>query len=126
MDNMQGIKTGPVICKTGGDCMSKFIYSFGIILFGLSLGYMTQVLVRRDRVTLPIDLDALRLLLQRIALLFVNPVSSFVQYYRRRFVKFQRCRPTRILRNHHYRFCAPDDHHAADVNRSGFKIQKSS
>ena len=75
MGNLQVIKTEPVICKAGGNFMAKFIYSFGIILFGLSLGYVTQVLVRRDRVKLPIDIDALRILLQRIALLFVNPIA---------------------------------------------------
>ena len=55
--------------------MSKFIYSFGIILFGLSLGYMIQMLVRRERISLPIDIDALRILLQRIALLVINPIA---------------------------------------------------
>lgn len=75
MGNLQVIKTEPVICKAGGDCMSKFIYSFGIILFGLSLGYVIQLLVRRNRIKLPIDIDALRLLLQRIALLVVNPIA---------------------------------------------------
>ena len=55
--------------------MSKFIYSFGIILFGLSLGYMIQILVRRERIGLPIDIDALRIRLQSIALLFVNPIA---------------------------------------------------
>jgi len=60
MGNLQVIKTEPVICKAGGDCMSKFIYSFGIILFGLSLGYVIQLLVRRNRIKLPIDIDAFR------------------------------------------------------------------
>ena len=55
--------------------MSKFIYSFGIILFGLSLGYIIQILVRRKLIKLPIHIDGLRKLLQRIALLFVNPVA---------------------------------------------------
>jgi hypothetical protein len=55
--------------------MSKFIYSFGIILFGLSLGYIIQMLVRRERIRLPIDIDALRILLQRIALLVINPIA---------------------------------------------------
>jgi predicted permease len=55
--------------------MSKFIYSFGVILFGLSLGYMIQILVRRERIKLPIDIDALRRLLQCIALLLVNPIA---------------------------------------------------
>ncbi|MGD2097340.1 MAG: hypothetical protein PVG35_07135 [Desulfobacterales bacterium] len=55
--------------------MTKFIYSFGIILFGLLLGYLIQVLVRRKRIELPIHIDDLRKLLQRIALLFLNPVA---------------------------------------------------
>jgi len=75
MDNLQGIKNKPGICKAGEHCMSKFIYSFSIIIFGLSLGYMIQMLVRRERIRLPIDIDALRILLQRIALLVVNPIA---------------------------------------------------
>lgn len=55
--------------------MSKFIYSFSIIIFGLSLGYMIQILVKRELIKLPIHIDGLRKLLQRIALLFVNPVA---------------------------------------------------
>jgi predicted permease len=55
--------------------MTKFIYSFGIILFGLSLGYMIQILVGRNWISLSIPIDGLRKLLQRIALLFVNPVA---------------------------------------------------
>jgi len=55
--------------------MSKFIYSFGIILTGLALGYVIQMLVGRGMIRLPIPIDRLRKLLQRIALLFVNPVA---------------------------------------------------
>ena len=55
--------------------MTKFIYSFGIILFGLSLGYVIQILVSRSWIRLPIPIDDLRKLLQRFALLFVNPVA---------------------------------------------------
>jgi len=55
--------------------MSKFIYSFSIILFGLSLGYLIQILAKRGRIKLPIDIDALRIRLQRIALLLINPVA---------------------------------------------------
>jgi hypothetical protein len=55
--------------------MSKFIYSFGIIFFGLSLGYTIQILVGRGMVRLPISIDLLRKHLQRIALLFINPVA---------------------------------------------------
>jgi predicted permease len=55
--------------------MSKFVYSFGIIVTGLSLGYVIQILVGRGMIRLPIPIDRLRKLLQRIALLFVNPVA---------------------------------------------------
>ena len=55
--------------------MSKFIYSFSIILFGLSLGYLIQILVRQERISLPIHIDDFRKLLQRIALLFLNPIA---------------------------------------------------
>lgn len=55
--------------------MSKFAYSFGIILMGLSLGYMIQILVEHAVIRLPVPIDRLRKLLQRIALLFVNPVA---------------------------------------------------
>lgn len=73
--NLQGIKAEPRVCEAGKDFMAKFIYSLSIILFGLSLGYMTQILVRYDWIKLPIDIDALRILLQRIALLFINPIA---------------------------------------------------
>jgi hypothetical protein len=55
--------------------MSKFAYSFGIILTGLSLGYVIQVLVGIGLIRLPIPIDLLRKHLQRIALLFINPVA---------------------------------------------------
>ncbi len=57
--------------------MSKFIYSFSIILFGLSLGYVIQILVRRERIKLPVHIDDLRKLLQRTALLFLNPIAKY-------------------------------------------------
>lgn len=55
--------------------MAKFAYSFGIILFGLLSGYCVQILVQRDRLRLPMPIDDLRKLLQKIALLFVNPIA---------------------------------------------------
>jgi hypothetical protein len=55
--------------------MSKLILSFAIILFGLLLGYGIQLLVNRNLLRLPISVDHLRKLLQRTALLFVNPVA---------------------------------------------------
>jgi predicted permease len=55
--------------------MSKFIYSLGIILFGLSLGYVVRLLSERAGFPLPVPVDRVRKSLQRAALLFVNPVA---------------------------------------------------
>lgn len=55
--------------------MIKLLYSLGLILFGLSLGYVLQVLVNSGRLALPMPIDALRKMLQKIALLFLNPVA---------------------------------------------------
>ena len=66
------------ICSIGSTkrlSMFKFFYSFSIIVFGLSLGYAIQVLVNRNMVKLPISIDRIRKILQRTALLFVNPVA---------------------------------------------------
>jgi len=55
--------------------MAKFFYSFGIIIFGLALGYIFQILVNRKLINLPLPIDDLRKLLQKVALLFLNPVA---------------------------------------------------
>jgi len=55
--------------------MSKILYSLGLIGFGLALGYLFQLLVERGRISLPIPIDNLRKLLQKIALLGLNPVA---------------------------------------------------
>ena len=55
--------------------LSKLLFSFGIILSGLLLGYAVQVLSARGLIRFPVSLDALRKGLQRTALLFVNPVA---------------------------------------------------
>jgi len=55
--------------------IAKFIYSFSIIFFGLLSGYGVQFLVQRGRLNLPMPIDDLRKLLQKIALLFVNPIA---------------------------------------------------
>ncbi|MBN2126583.1 MAG: hypothetical protein JW821_19950 [Deltaproteobacteria bacterium] len=55
--------------------MTKFFLSFGIIVFGLALGYALQVLAGRGILRPPVPLDRLRLLLQKTALLFLNPVA---------------------------------------------------
>ncbi|CAB5079494.1 hypothetical protein D3OALGA1CA_462 [Olavius algarvensis associated proteobacterium Delta 3] len=54
--------------------MTKILYSLGVIGFGLSLGYVVQILVQKGRISLPIEIDDLRKLLQKIALLGLNPV----------------------------------------------------
>ena len=55
--------------------LSMLLYSFGIILSGLLLGYAAQVLAARGLIRLPVSMDTLRKGLQRTALLFVNPVA---------------------------------------------------
>ena len=55
--------------------MSKFIYSFAIVFTGLLLGYAIQILVGRKHISFGITNDDLRKLLQKAALLFVNPVA---------------------------------------------------
>lgn len=55
--------------------MNKIFFSFGILLFGLALGYAIQILVNRGVLKLPLQIGRLRLLLQKVALLFCNPVA---------------------------------------------------
>jgi predicted permease len=55
--------------------VSKFLFSFGVIAFGLSSGYLLQIASSRGILTLPLGIDQLRKLLQKAALLFVNPVT---------------------------------------------------
>ena len=55
--------------------MSKFIYSFAIIFMGLLLGYVTQILVWRGHLELKMPIDDLRQILQKAALMFVNPIA---------------------------------------------------
>jgi hypothetical protein len=55
--------------------MTQFAYSLSIIAFGLLLGYFTQLASSRGLIRLPLSIEELRKSLQRIALLFVNPVA---------------------------------------------------
>jgi len=55
--------------------VAKLIYSFGLILFGLLVGYAIQKLADRSLTRLPVSIEVLRKWLQRTALLFVNPVA---------------------------------------------------
>ena len=55
--------------------LSKFLFTFGVIAFGLSSGYILQVLIRNGMVHLPVEVDRLRkVILQSILLLFL-PVT---------------------------------------------------
>lgn len=55
--------------------ISKFIYSFSLIFFGLLVGYAIKMFADRSIDGLPISPEILRKWLQRTALLFVNPVA---------------------------------------------------
>ena len=54
---------------------SNIIISLGYIFFGLFTGYIIQQLEKRKIIHLPISLDKLRKLLQKIGLLFFVPIS---------------------------------------------------
>ena len=55
--------------------MFKFLFTFGLIIFGLSLGYFIQRMVGKQIIRLPISLDQLRKSLLKSALLFLNPIT---------------------------------------------------
>jgi len=55
--------------------MEKLFFSLGLILSGLALGYMVQILDRTGTLRLPVSIDVLRKILQKIGLLFFMPIS---------------------------------------------------
>ena len=55
--------------------MSKFVFSLGVIAAGLFSGYILQILVRKGVLRLSIELDRLRRLVLRTALLTFLPVT---------------------------------------------------
>ena len=55
--------------------MSKFLFSFGVIAFGLFLGYAIQVLVGRGILPLPMEMERLRKLILKSALVTLLPVT---------------------------------------------------
>lgn len=55
--------------------ISKLLYSFGLIFFGLLAGYALRILADRSPSRLPLSVEQLRRWLQRAVLLFVNPVA---------------------------------------------------
>src|SRR4030042_6116106 len=55
--------------------MLKFLFTFGLIIFGLSLGYLIQRMVVEQIIRLSLSLDQLRRVLLKTALLFINPIT---------------------------------------------------
>lgn len=55
--------------------MEIFLFSFGAIFLGLLMGYTVQILVSTNRIKLPIEIETLQKSLQKIGLLFFNPIS---------------------------------------------------
>jgi len=55
--------------------MFKFFFTFGLIVFGLSIGYGVQALIKREVLHLPLPLEQLRRFLVKLALLFINPIA---------------------------------------------------
>lgn len=55
--------------------MEQFIFSLGIIFFGLALGYVIQILINKCIIKIPWDIETIRKTLQKIALLFFNPIA---------------------------------------------------
>lgn len=55
--------------------MDKLLFSLGLILTGLALGYTVQVFERKGRISLPVSIESLRKILQKIGLLVFMPVS---------------------------------------------------
>lgn len=55
--------------------MEKLFFSLGLILSGLALGYTIQLMDRSGTLRLPLSIDVLRKILQKIGLLFFMPIS---------------------------------------------------
>jgi len=55
--------------------MSKFVYSFSLIAFSLLLGYSLQKLSDKEIIRLPVALEELRKILQKLALLVIVPIT---------------------------------------------------
>ena len=55
--------------------MTKLLFSLGLIMGGLALGYVLQILNQKEFLRLPLPVPALRKLLQKAGLLFFMPIS---------------------------------------------------
>ena len=54
--------------------MEKVIFSLGIIFWGLALGYIIQILVRKQIINLPLGIEPLQKALQKFAFLILDPI----------------------------------------------------
>jgi hypothetical protein len=72
IDDQNGPVQGKPLEK---EWMFKFLFTFGLIVFGLSLGYSVQRMVGEQIIRLPVSLDRLRKILLKSALLFINPIT---------------------------------------------------
>ncbi|MEH0018285.1 MAG: hypothetical protein V6Z89_01465 [Desulfobacter sp.] len=55
--------------------MNRILFSLGLVVVGLAVGYLFQVLVNQGRLSNAPPLDTLRKTLQRTALLVLNPIA---------------------------------------------------
>lgn len=53
--------------------MGKLIFSISLMVFGIGIGYTIQVLVNKNHI--PLSIDVFRKKLQKLALLFFNPIA---------------------------------------------------
>ena len=53
--------------------MGRLLFSISLVVFGIGIGYLIQVLVKKEVLALPIEDTRKRL--QKAALLFFNPVA---------------------------------------------------
>lgn len=55
--------------------MGRVLFSLGLVIAGLSLGYLVKTLADRQAISLPLPMETFRKRLQQTALLFLNPVA---------------------------------------------------
>jgi len=55
--------------------MARFLFTFGLIFFGLSFGYILQRMIAQKILRLPFSLEHLRKFLLKFALLILNPIT---------------------------------------------------
>ncbi len=57
--------------------MAQLVISLGTIFIGLALGYIFQLLIEKEIVRVPFEIESIRKALQKIALLFFNSIALF-------------------------------------------------